>query len=625
MDTDNKIGAPLEHLPDEILHHITLLLPLQTLISLQESCSRFCKTADHPLIWRHQCITYYTHWHPKHQFQHAKQRPALEVGWKALFKLRKRTEQSIKREFEAALRGRQNRLAKLEAVVASGYDAKDFLLDQINVSAYADDYLSRTYWARMALGSIERATAIAEWQAVLDSGNTTMERTLGAIDCFVAQRPPESLEELTAHLDRIAAAFKLSVDRIEELSPRQMACEIGHFLQAQNLCGVRSPTSYYDLQNSLITVALCEDDHPSLPLISGAIYCSIANRMGLRASLLNFPDHIHVAVSAANDHSLDHHNPSSMVPASPNIMYIDPFSSSVEVTDPSRLRALAKFPIPPQSGDRDPCAIQAMLFRMAANIGAALNYAHRPARRPANHYPTVLNHPTNSYLPPSVNAVSPVTLDLHAAKFCLIILILLFGRGVAEHSFHFVTQSQIMHSLSHFELDVPLLYHTILPLIRRHNPGALRAAIAIFEELKSIRDTDNEVPSERHRIPTESGPKYRVGDYFRHKRYEYLAAITGWDDECRAGEQWIRSMDVERLPNGRGQPFYHVIVDDESERYVAEENIGLVLPPDPESGARGRIEPQPGVLRHAGRWFRRWDHDKARFAVGKGEGYDDDV
>ena len=53
--------------------------------------------------------------------------------------------------------------------------------------------------------------------------------------------------------------------------------------------------------------------------------------------------------------------------------------------------------------------------------------------------------------------------------------------------------------------------------------------------------------------------KYKVGQVFRHKRYNYIAVITGWDVECSASEQWIARMRVNELPHGRDQSFYHVL------------------------------------------------------------------
>lgn len=53
--------------------------------------------------------------------------------------------------------------------------------------------------------------------------------------------------------------------------------------------------------------------------------------------------------------------------------------------------------------------------------------------------------------------------------------------------------------------------------------------------------------------------KYRVGQVFRHRMRGYLAVVYGWDAWCKMDEQWIVQNSVDRLPGGRGQPFYNVL------------------------------------------------------------------
>jgi len=67
--------------------------------------------------------------------------------------------------------------------------------------------------------------------------------------------------------------------------------------------------------------------------------------------------------------------------------------------------------------------------------------------------------------------------------------------------------------------------------------------------------------------------KFAVGMCLRHKRYGYNGAIVGWDPHCHQSDAWINQMQVDDLPRGRNQPFYHVLSFAGSEYYVAEENI----------------------------------------------------
>ena len=78
--------------------------------------------------------------------------------------------------------------------------------------------------------------------------------------------------------------------------------------------------------------------------------------------------------------------------------------------------------------------------------------------------------------------------------------------------------------------------------------------------------------------PADGSLLFYVGQIIRHKRYNYRGVITGWDLKCEADVEWIRQMGVDKLPRGRDQPFYKVLVccrDRPSAQctYVAQENI----------------------------------------------------
>jgi len=93
-----------------------------------------------------------------------------------------------------------------------------------------------------------------------------------------------------------------------------------------------------------------------------------------------------------------------------------------------------------------------------------------------------------------------------------------------------------------------------------------------------------------------------VGTIIKHRRYDYSGAIFGWTNECREGEDWIAKNGVETLPRGRKQPFYHVLVEDGTVRYVAEENIRPVKPKNVRS-----------LIGLAGKYFKRFDPEEGKF------------
>ena len=70
---------------------------------------------------------------------------------------------------------------------------------------------------------------------------------------------------------------------------------------------------------------------------------------------------------------------------------------------------------------------------------------------------------------------------------------------------------------------------------------------------------------------------FDLGDMIVHARYGYRGVIVGFDDACMQTDEWTDAMGVDKLPQGRDQPFYHVLVDERDRpghqvTYVAQEN-----------------------------------------------------
>ncbi len=67
--------------------------------------------------------------------------------------------------------------------------------------------------------------------------------------------------------------------------------------------------------------------------------------------------------------------------------------------------------------------------------------------------------------------------------------------------------------------------------------------------------------------------KYQIGQLVSHRRYGYRGAVAGFDDGCRASEEWY----VSNLTQPRrDQTWYHVLVHGaEHTTYVAEENLEI--------------------------------------------------
>ncbi|XP_064651633.1 F-box only protein 21-like [Lineus longissimus] len=76
-----------------------------------------------------------------------------------------------------------------------------------------------------------------------------------------------------------------------------------------------------------------------------------------------------------------------------------------------------------------------------------------------------------------------------------------------------------------------------------------------------------------HRTAGRSKVEYSVGMILKHRRYHYKCVISGWDETCKASQEWILQMGVNNLPKKHHQPFYNVLAEDCSTRYAAQENL----------------------------------------------------
>ena len=64
--------------------------------------------------------------------------------------------------------------------------------------------------------------------------------------------------------------------------------------------------------------------------------------------------------------------------------------------------------------------------------------------------------------------------------------------------------------------------------------------------------------------------KFQAGELIVHKRYRYRGVVLARDPYCRASEAWYTQ---NRTQPDRNQPWYHVLVHEGQETYVAEENL----------------------------------------------------
>jgi len=347
------------------------------------------------------------------------------------------------------------------------------------------------------------------------------------------------------------------VDRIccqytdfQDYPARAKALAIARFLIEHNLTGVKSNIPYEDLQNNFIAVALRDKDHSSLPLISVAIFCSIAQKLGLDARPCAIPFHVYAMVFPLKGGNLD--GKSLRASDSDQPMYLDPFQSTEEVSIDKIRTKLSTFGIVPANY---PTFLQCsttieLVLRTANNIMASVQKAHQ---NPLSEH--------NGQDPHQRTMFSSFP-DMESAFFGSLWALALVrmpsdsdGSATVTFRQRQVVPFVVEHLQTYFPTDVSMIEHYLLPLFQ-----SLPELEQLRETVRVIRAGD--VMPKQVKLRTEEVArhvKHNVGRVFRHRRYAYLAIITGWDVECSAGEHWMERMQVDELSQGRQQSFYHVL------------------------------------------------------------------
>ncbi|KAE8308693.1 Hemimethylated DNA-binding protein YccV like-domain-containing protein [Aspergillus transmontanensis] len=577
----------LENLPEEILHTILCYCHPCSAAALQQTAHRFEHATNEPLLWRFYCQVHFKYWDSKHDILQKLSAPPCAVNWKALYVTRHLTECTASYLLDSILAGQTGRIKKFHALVDLGYDVKDTLIRNISPELETDDHLARRYYGKVLLTCLHRSIALPVWARLRNGGNITLERALGAFDLFIPESGYGSLDEITNKLDEIVGRLSSLYPSINMSTPREKARTIAVYLKSNNLTGIQPDREYHCIEHNFLGVALNDPNHNSLPLVSAAIYCYVAQRLGLNARPCGFPFHVHVIVKPPPGLDINGNMLAPGVCGDP--IYMDPFRSDRETPVAnlqSQLNYLGASAVE-QSTFLGESRTSEIVLRCSKNI---LNSVQRMSQYPDVH-------------------LEPV--DTVSAKYAALWSTMLLSdpSRPAEFRHHLPWLMELF--ATEFPSDIYLIEQYIVPMFR----GLLEYE-HILESLHVMRAVD-EIPKQvKRRYPGRCDVKYRIGQVFRHRRYNYIAIITGWDTECDAGEQWMRRMGIDRLQGGRHQSFYHVIVQDRSVRYVAEENIELLTP---------NITELPTTLTAiAGRHFKRWDEETRTFVSNIKDEYPDD-
>ncbi|KAL2219023.1 Hemimethylated DNA-binding protein YccV like-domain-containing protein [Thermoascus aurantiacus ATCC 26904] len=577
----------LAHLPDEILYSILCYSPPRSSAALERTARRFRNVTNEPLLWRFYCLTHFNFWDKRHEFHKKLASPVSSVDWKKLYITRHLIDIATTEVLESILTSQTGRIEKFHTIVNFGYDAKDTLIRHSLAGPEKEDYLARRYYSNAVLACLHRSIAVPQWAKLRNGENISLERALGAFDLFIPESGFGDLDDITGKLDRIVAELVAENPDIESLTPRGRALAVASYLRRKNLTGIESGREYHSLEHNFLGIALSDPGHNSLPLISAAIYCYVSQSLGLNARPCGFPFHVHVIIMPPPGLDMDGNVLDDGSQGEP--MYMDPFRSSTE-TPVSDLQSQLNF-------------LGASDLEQSTYLGESLTseIVLRCGKNILNSIQQMSHTPT----------LRQTSIDVVSAKYAGLWSSMLFAgpSRPMELRQHLPWLMELF--ATDFPSDIYLIEQYIVPLFQ-----GLIEYEHLLESLHVMRAVD-EIPKQvRRRTSEHKNVRYRIGQVFRHRRYNYIAVITGWDAECGAGEQWIRRMGVDRLRDGRHQSFYHVLVEDKSVRYVAEENIEIITP--------HISELPPSFTMVAGKHFKRWDEQSRTFVSNIRDEYPDD-
>lgn len=338
--------------------------------------------------------------------------------------------------------------------------------------------------------------------------------------------------QICMKLDGVVTQLATQYPNTDQLTPREKALTVASFLKANNITGIEPGREYHLLEHNFLGVALDDTGHNSLPLVSAAIYCYAAQRIGLNARLCGFPLHVHVIIIPPPGFDVDGNAIGDAKQGDP--IYMDPFRSEKE-THVSNLQNQLTW-LGASSAERftylGESHISQVILRCGKNI---MNSIQRTEQFPDTH--TTL-------------------LDLESAKYAALWASILASDPIRPADRRQYVPWLVELLAVEFSFDVHLAERYLAPIFR-----GLPEHERIMEGLHVMQAVDDEPKQIRRRSSENKNTRYRVGQVFCHRRYNYYAIITGWDTKCEADEYWARTMRIDNLPAGRHQSFYHVLYD----------------------------------------------------------------
>lgn len=529
-------------LPDELIHNIFVHLSASSAATLGQGSKRLYKISNTPSLWRQWCRQGWNYWEERDERPIPDYNVHLTTQWKSVFADKVTQDRAFLSIFDDLLSTQQNRMARMHDIIETfSYDAKDMLERQLTTPDDAEDVLARRYWAGIVLELLHRYKALQIWDKMQYQDYPPLEDALGAFDIFIQGSDSDfEITVLKTELDRIADTIRASIPDWNDKDHIAKAIAISKYLRDNHLVGC-SPENFQLMRHRFICHALTHPtEKTSIPLQSVAIFCCVAQRLGIKAWPCNFPGKIHAVIEPPYGPSISATRASHTFPD--GVVWMDPFTHNDILTEHAMRDMLNQMELPSQATPESEynCLTRAhtrsLVLRTGVNIIGSMQF-HRPS--PGWETPNI--------------------------AFCALWSLISMSQVDASNSREQFVRHQhwLGQIVNWFEgyvqdglwLDDALLFERyVLPLV-----SGVEAKSRLAQILQQIRVADANANPVTPRDERTQLVKYKVGQLFRHVRYGYVGAIIGWDPSCQAGEFWIQSMRVNDLPRGREQSFYHIV------------------------------------------------------------------
>ncbi|KAH6653747.1 hypothetical protein BKA67DRAFT_535106 [Truncatella angustata] len=627
-------------LPDEIVTHIlNYLAPEVTLTVIPRLSKRFHRITDTPLLWKFYCENSFRYWQPDHNIKHKLRNKVSDVDWRALFALRHRRNRRIAHLLDDIVASRVSRLQKTEEICQFGYDAKDFLLRQCKIHESADDVLARRFYSCNVLDSIHRSVAIEEWAkypthaARIDSDSMTpterlrcgmkLERALGAFDMFVLHDNEGDMDEISVMLDNLIDQFRAR-HSTANMTTRDKALALAAWLHNNNITGMENePETFRYLRNCLIGRALKDDRHPSLPIISAAIFSALAERIGVEAYCCALPSRVLAVVLAPEGFTLDG-LPAADDETERHKMFLDTYGSDSEV--PLEQLHAYLYRLGAHLG-RDsmlvPNATELIVMRTAQNIRASFT-SFRTIERPVAELIPLIELRRGDW----ARNLQPALYSMIWASIMMVPV--LPENEDVRWDWQQDVRDLINYFYEYFPEDAWLVEKYVCPMYdtfaapgQRQNAWELPSR-RVRDQIKKIRQVDSSerAPRRRSDLTTALPVRYRIGQVFKHKRYDYHGIILGWSVDGVSESMGWDGDNLGWTTKRAAQAFYRCMVgtDGSDHHVIAEDNMEIL---DLSGGGKLPREIHD-LVPMAGKFFRRYDKEQGAFVSNMRELFPED-